>query len=63
MKKRYKCDKCSIEMYKKDTYECQRCGKIFCAKHIYIYVDGNNAAITMHSPNLCEECYNIHYIH
>ena len=36
---------------------CEKCKKSLCLEHAYIYVDGNNAAITYNSPYLCKTCY------
>jgi hypothetical protein len=40
---------------------CSRCGKMFCAEHIYSRVDGNNRSITKNAPEYCAECYAIVY--
>ena len=40
---------------------CQTCKGIYCPRHLFTYVDGNNRAITKNSPQLCEVCYNKKY--
>lgn len=50
------CDKCGDKINAKDTFHCSECGKTFCPKHIYQYVDGNNISITNNSPYYCKEC-------
>ena len=42
---------------KKSTFICRTCGRAFCGKHIYFYVDENNGAITKNSPERCKECW------
>lgn len=50
-------DKCSeILNYKKYKNYCSKCGKVYCDRHIYFYVDGNNIAITRNAPPLCWAC-------
>lgn len=36
---------------------CSKCKKELTPQTAYIYVDGNNCAITKNSPMLCKECY------
>lgn len=43
---------------KKITKKCSRCGNMAYIDSIYSYVDGNNAAITKNSPDICKECLN-----
>ena len=61
MRKKLECAECGEKLFKKDASVCQRCGRVFCKKHIYIYVDGSNAAITNNGPELCENCYKEEY--
>ena len=35
---------------------CTDCGVSFCEKHIYIYVDDSNEAITKNSKQKCRAC-------
>jgi hypothetical protein len=42
---------------KSQLYRCSKCGKNFCGKHIYQYVDESNEAITKNSPLLYKDCY------
>ena len=50
--------KCNIDDCNSLTkLTCRKCGKPFCGKHIYSYVDGSNCAITKNNPLLCKECY------
>jgi hypothetical protein len=37
--------------------KCADCGNLFCDKHIYFRVDGNNSSITNNSLPYCEDCY------
>lgn len=37
--------------------KCTGCGGIYCQKHLYTYVDGNNSSITKNSKQYCETCY------
>lgn len=48
---------CGCVRYKKDTHKCAKCKSTCCGEHIYSWVDGNNAAITLNAPELCESCY------
>ena len=41
----------------KHTFFCSECHGLFCEKHIYFYVDGNNGSITKNSKPHCKECY------
>ena len=41
--------------------KCSDCGFYFCDKHLYIYVDGNNGAITKNSKLYCKNCYKLKY--
>ena len=43
------------------AYKCAGCGKVLCGKHIYSYVDGNNASITRYSLEYCLDCYRVKY--
>jgi Fe-S-cluster containining protein len=52
------CAECNEHLRNRQTrYPCMACGAVCCASHIHAYVDGNNAAITRHAPNLCKACY------
>lgn len=52
------CTQCSSEgIGTLGEYECKDCDLWFCAKHIYIYRDINNWAITRNDPELCLKCY------
>lgn len=51
------CAVCGAPLRKSETHHCHKCGRPLCAKHAVSYVDGNNAAITKHSPDYCEACY------
>lgn len=46
---------------KSERFKCDDCGDVFCGRHIYSYVDGNNEAITKNSPELCARCYTYKY--
>ena len=46
---------------KKKLGYCQICKKSLCPEHTYIYVDGNNKAITESSLRLCKKCYEEKY--
>lgn len=45
----------------KEKIRCHKCGRLFCPKHIYTRVDGNNRSITKNAPEYCAECYGIIY--
>jgi len=49
--------KCGCNNLKKLTNKCAGCGELFCLKHLFIRVDGNNGAITKNSKEYCEDCY------
>lgn len=36
---------------------CRGCGKRFCGRHLFCYVDESNIAICRNSPLLCASCY------
>jgi hypothetical protein len=57
--KKYECAQCGERLYKKEIRRCAKCGKVFCGKHVYSYVDGNNRNITKNSPELCANCAGI----
>ena len=40
----------------KDIGYCDKCQREATTDHLWSYVDGNNSAITKHSPTLCEKC-------
>ena len=46
---------------KKKLSKCSKCGKELSDRQLYQYVDGNNEAITKHSPYYCWRCYNEKY--
>lgn len=50
---------CEIPATKKfeQKNKCSKCNNVFCGKHLYFYVDGNNISITKNSKNYCETCY------
>jgi hypothetical protein len=54
---------CEIPATKKyqDNNTCSECREVFCAEHLYIYVDGNNISITRNSRPHCEDCYKLKY--
>ncbi len=52
---------CGCEIKKKEAMYCSKCGNIFCPKHLFFYVDGNNISITKNSKPHCERCYLITY--
>lgn len=37
--------------------KCAGCGKVFCGKHLFGYVDEANEAITKNSKDYCKNCY------
>jgi DNA-directed RNA polymerase subunit RPC12/RpoP len=37
--------------------KCDRCGKEFPDKELYIRVDGNNISITKNAKTYCKNCY------
>jgi hypothetical protein len=41
--------------------KCSLCNNLFCDKHLYSYVDGNNRSITKNSKLYCKDCYKIKY--
>lgn len=45
----------------KEHGACSNCGKKFCFKHLFFYVDESNTAITQNSPELCDSCYRLAY--
>lgn len=51
------CKECNKPLKSKEQNECSKCGEIFCGKHIFYYVDGNNIAITRNSEGYCRNCY------
>jgi hypothetical protein len=56
-----KCNKCEKALIKKESFFCTNCKKLYCARHIYSYVCGNNGAITKNALKYCEYCYNLKY--
>ena len=46
---------------KKFLGKCEKCKRSICEEHEYLYLDGNNRAITNNSPYLCKECYESEY--
>ena len=50
------CTVCATPIKKSDQYRCRKCGRVFCGKHVYSKVDGNNGAITRSAHELCQEC-------
>ena len=52
-RKRKECVICGMNT----AVKCKKCGKDFCLRHIYQYVDESNIAITKNSPLLCAEYY------
>ena len=48
---------CIIPKTKSLKNTCSKCKQIFCDKHIYFYIDGNNIAITKNSKPYCFDCY------
>jgi len=50
--------KCGCEISATNKNKCSKCGRIFCNKHLYSYVDGNNISITKNSKSYCKKCYN-----
>lgn len=45
-------------MKKEKKIICSECGKqLKSGKDLFVYVDGNNIAITKHSKEMCKECY------
>ncbi len=50
--------KCNITLLRRKLEnKCLKCGEIFCAKHIYFYVDESNESITKNSAGWCRNCY------
>jgi hypothetical protein len=41
--------------------KCRDCGKPFCDRHRFIYVDESNEAITRNSGERCSSCYRIQF--
>lgn len=50
------CQECGKVLNKREIHKCRKCGNIVCDKHALSYVDGNNIAITKHSPEYCKTC-------
>lgn len=40
---------------------CAKCGQLKTNKELFVYVDGNNFAITNSSPAFCKKCYSEQY--
>lgn len=51
------CHDAFAKKLKLKMYPCKKCGKKHSPKNLFIYVDGNNGAITKNSQELCKACY------
>ena len=50
------CHRCGTPIKKAEQYQCHSCKRIFCGKHVFSKVDGNNGAITRNAHEFCQEC-------
>jgi len=56
----FSCAECDRPITRTES-NCADCGKPYCARHRYSYVDGNNGAITRNGREFCSPCFKKHY--
>lgn len=63
MSKTKTCSVCGLPLLASmgQVKRCAICGKIVCPRHIYSYLDADNMAITLNSPEICADCFKVKY--
>ena len=51
------CAQCNRKLGVIQRHKCPDCARVFCGRHIYHYIDGNNGSITQNTKPRCAECY------